>query len=70
MSTVPILGTDLCPKDSSLSLLHTFQSGGSESKPELMEKICIVQESVSKSEYKSESSNGNKLLQNLKKTAM
>ena len=26
MGTVPNLGTDLCPKDRSLSLLHTFQS--------------------------------------------
>ena len=27
MATVPILGTGLRPKDRSLSLLHTFQSG-------------------------------------------
>ena len=61
MSTVPILWTDLCPKDSFPSLLHTFQSGD-QSKSEPMEKSCIVQESVSKSESESESSKGNKLL--------
>ena len=27
MATVPILGTDLHPRDKSLSLFHTFESG-------------------------------------------
>ena len=59
MGTVPIVGTDLCSKDRSPSLLHTFQSGD-QCESELMEKYCIVQESESESE--SESDNGNKPL--------
>ena len=57
MGIVPTLGTNLCSKDRSPSLLHTFQPGDqSESEP--MEKTCIVQECVSESE----SDNGNKPL--------
>ena len=53
------LGMDLCPKDRSSSLLHTFQSGD-QSQSEPMEKACIVQEYVSESESESGSGNGNK----------
>ena len=41
MGTVPILGTDLCPEDRSLSVLHTLQSGYqslNQSESESMEK--------------------------------
>ena len=65
MGTIPILGMDLCPRDISLSLLYTFQSGDqSESEP--MENSCIVQESMSKSEPESESGHGNKPLDSRK----
>ena len=49
MVTVPILGTDLHPKDRSLSLFYTFESGDQSLNPNQW-KSCIVQESVSESE--------------------
>ena len=55
MVTVHILGTDLHPRDRFLSQCYYILIRESESKSEPVEKFCIVQESVSVSESKSNS---------------
>ena len=63
MVTVPMLGTDLHPRDRSPSQFYYISIRGLESKSEPVEKFCIVQESVSVSESESVSGSGNKPLQ-------
>ena len=58
MVTLPILGTDLHPRDRCLSQFYYISIRGSESKSKPVEKSCIVQESMSESE--SEPGIGNK----------
>ena len=51
--TVPILGTDVHPKDRYLSQFYYISIRGSESVSEPMWSFCIVQESMSESESES-----------------
>ena len=50
MVTVPILETDVDPKDGCLSLFYYISFRGSKSKSEPMGNFCIVQQSESESE--------------------
>ena len=52
MVTVPILGMDLCPRDRSPSLVHTFESGDQSLNPNQWKNLHStgIQESESESE--------------------
>ena len=63
MVTVPILGTDLPPKDRSSVPITYISIRGSESESEPVEKSYVVQESMSVSESESASDSGNKPLE-------
>ena len=62
MVTIPILGTDLHPRDRSPSQFYYISIRGSESESKPVEKSCILQESESESKSESDSGSGNKPL--------